>query len=299
MPANHGKFGNVFRMLKNGFSPIVYGVGLNDLTWGASDTETDSSFFEVEIDGTPGTDTFKWRENGGGYTTGVVITGSSQALSGANMNANITFAATTGHTVGDKWSWGSYKDEPTTINGNDAQITDAALRNVNPNATIVVSPANSVNLKTTDHATGTFHFDGAPGVTTVSGDDGFIPTTGLQKVGFLFDWSLDLSIDMHDLTVFQDDWQTVKGGIARFTGQAQGFEQNQYWNQDFLDQQDLSPLYHFLQLFDYDPDDDRTGSHWDCWVTFPSYNVTVPINEYVKEIITFEGISFPAFTANA
>ncbi len=222
MTVNHGKNAAVYRLLLEGYKPATYGSGLNDLTWGPSDTETDSSYFEVVIDselgGTAGVDTFKWRENGGGFTSGVDITGASQALAGANMNANITFAATTGHALNDQWSQGNFKDEPTTVSTNDAQITDATNRLINPNATLVVTPSNAVSLKSIDFATGTFHFDGAPGVTTITGDDGFVLQSGLTQIGFMTDWSMDLSLDSHDLTAFQDDWAVMSGGIARGTG---------------------------------------------------------------------------------
>lgn len=77
------------------------GAGLNDLTSGGTYSAVGSDgVFEIEIttEGTP--DVFKWRYNGGSYTTGVSITGSAQTLSNG---VTITFGATTGHTLGDVW----------------------------------------------------------------------------------------------------------------------------------------------------------------------------------------------------
>lgn len=75
------------------------GSGLDDAT-AAGTASGVGSVIEVEIDaeGTP--DTFKWRVNGGSYTTDVSITGAAQMLS---AGATITFTATTGHSLGDKW----------------------------------------------------------------------------------------------------------------------------------------------------------------------------------------------------
>lgn len=83
------------------------GTGLDDLsyvpeTWDfTNDPTVNRTVFEVEItaNGTP--DTFKWRQDGGTYTTGVGITGASQVLADG---AAILFAATTGHTIGDVWT---------------------------------------------------------------------------------------------------------------------------------------------------------------------------------------------------
>ena len=52
--------------------------------------------------GTGAPDTFKWRIDGGAYTTGVAITGSAQTL--GVYGTTITFATTTGHTIADKWT---------------------------------------------------------------------------------------------------------------------------------------------------------------------------------------------------
>lgn len=79
-------------------------TGLNDIssagTFDFANTGTTSTQFDIEIEtaGTP--DTFKWREDGGSYNTGVSITGNDQTL---NQGVTVKFTATTGHTVGDKW----------------------------------------------------------------------------------------------------------------------------------------------------------------------------------------------------
>lgn len=57
------------------------------------------STLDVEIDAAT---TFKWRINGGVYTTGVTIASSVDIDSGS---ATLYFLTTTGFTVGDVWSW--------------------------------------------------------------------------------------------------------------------------------------------------------------------------------------------------
>lgn len=78
------------------------GTGLSDLTWAGTYTGEPNDYWEVEItaNGTP--DVFRWRKNGGSWTTGVNITGSAQALSDG---VTVAFAATVGHTIGDVWTY--------------------------------------------------------------------------------------------------------------------------------------------------------------------------------------------------
>lgn len=74
---------------------------LDDLTPSGTYSGSGASTFDVEIDaeGTP--DTFKWRQDGGAYTTGVAITGAAQLLADG---VSVTFAATTGHSFASSWA---------------------------------------------------------------------------------------------------------------------------------------------------------------------------------------------------
>lgn len=81
------------------------GAGLNDLTVGTGFSFGSSVKFIVKIDGTGTPDTFKWSNDGGSTwaVTGVNITGSAQTLGAYGIT--ITFAATTGHTLNDQWTF--------------------------------------------------------------------------------------------------------------------------------------------------------------------------------------------------
>jgi hypothetical protein len=81
---------------------VFAGAGLNDATSGGTYSGTGPTTFDVEIDATGTPDTFKWRKGAAAYTTGVAITGAAQTLSDG---VTVTFAATTGHTLADKWAW--------------------------------------------------------------------------------------------------------------------------------------------------------------------------------------------------
>jgi hypothetical protein len=80
------------------------GSGLDDLTSGGNYHGHALRAYRVEIDATGVPDTFRWSQNGGSswVATGVAITGASQHLSEGVI---ATFAATIGHTVGDRWDF--------------------------------------------------------------------------------------------------------------------------------------------------------------------------------------------------
>lgn len=119
-------------ILKSSASPVVdSSATLNDLTAdGSGYTGTTSTYFEVVIDLPSTPDSFKWRKDGGSWTTGIHITGSPQLLSDG---VYITFGATTGHSydfwqiyVVDVFRWkkesGSYKYQ--IIDGTAQTLTD-------------------------------------------------------------------------------------------------------------------------------------------------------------------------------
>lgn len=80
------------------------GSGLNDLIRGRVFTGSVDTAYRIEIDSTGTTDTFKWSNDGGvtWQATGIPITGAAQTL---EYGLTVTFAATTGHTLGDRWDF--------------------------------------------------------------------------------------------------------------------------------------------------------------------------------------------------
>jgi hypothetical protein len=83
-------------------STTFTGSGLDDLTFAGAYNSTTVRTYRVKIDAASGTDTYTWSDDGTSTweATGVAITGSAQEL---NNGINITFAATTGHTLNEYW----------------------------------------------------------------------------------------------------------------------------------------------------------------------------------------------------
>lgn len=281
-------------MRPNGFD----GIGLNDVTWGVASTAADLTYYEVIIDASvPSPDTFAWTVNGGGGAAGVGITGAAQAL-GAD-GQTITFAAVDGHTVGDAWVIGNLKDEPTTINASTAQITDTTARLLNPNAPPTFTPTNAVNLLWINYTNGMATFSGAPGVTTVTGNNGYVPTIALQKVAYLLNWNLDLTLDMADITAQPDAWKMAIPAQSSGSGSAQSILiANQTLYNCLADTIAAGEKYFMMQLFNYDLADDQTGDHINAWVTFNSFNLPTSLNEVVKETSSFTTYGEISFTAD-
>jgi len=292
----HGKLGALYALRPNGFS----GIGLNDLTWGVGSTAADLTKYEVVIDGV-GTgagavDEFKWRVNGGAWTEHVDITGAAQTLADGQA---ITFTATTGHTAADQWIIGNLKDEATTVNGSTAQITDATARLLNPSAPPTFTPTNAVQLLSVNYTNGSATFSAAPGVTTVTGNNGFIPTAALRKAAYLLDWSLNLTLDMADMTAMGDAWKSALPGQANGSGSAGAyFVASETLLNCLQESIAAGDKYSLLQLFNYDPDQDQTGDHINAWATFTSFALGAAINAVVKETVNFQVQGEVSFTAN-
>jgi hypothetical protein len=81
-------------------SSSFLGTGLNDLTLSGEYSGTVEGLLAIEIDANGTPDTFKWSIAGGVETTSVPIESGGQVLVDGII---VTFATTTGHTIGDSW----------------------------------------------------------------------------------------------------------------------------------------------------------------------------------------------------
>jgi len=95
-------------------------------------------------------------------------------------------------------------------------------------------------------------------------------------------------------------WKESIPGSAGGNGSANSyFIGTETLYEDFLDGVDGTQDFFLLQLFNYDPDQDQTGDHWSCWVIFEGLNASAPLNDVIKEAVTFRIEGLPGFVANA
>jgi hypothetical protein len=287
----HGKQANLYRIRPNGFK----GVGLNNLAWGAGFNGAASAYFEVVIDGTGAPDTFKWRKNGGSWTSTVAITGAAQTLSDGQT---ITFAAPTGHTATDQWVIGNLKDEPTTESGVDAQITDTTRRLLNPNAPPTWTDSGGKNAQIVDFTQAKATFNGNVGNVSATGNNGYLPAAALEQVGYLLGWDFSLELDLTDVSAAGDNWKTWLPGQAGGRGSAEAFFIGSKSALDALTAAAESDDWFLLQLFNYDPDQDQTGDRFTAWVKFDSLASAGRLNAVVNETVNFTIHGPLSFTAN-
>lgn len=295
--ATHGKLIALYRLRPNGFK----GVGLNDASWGLAATNAATAYYEVVIDselgGTAGVDTCKWRKNGGAWTEDVDITGAEQTL---DEGQKITFAATTGHTLTDQWVIGNLKDEATTESGADAQITDATHRMLNPNSPPTFTDDGGKHVLVQDFTRGKATFDGNVGNVDVDGNNGWVPAAALQVVGYLFGWSLNMSVEIAKIPEAGQDWLDKIVGHSDMNGSADTYFIGTETFKDMVDEMAASgDRWFLLQFFNYDPDQDQTGDHMIAWGTVAGLNVAAQVGVVVTEKVTFEVHDIPSFVANA
>jgi hypothetical protein len=89
-----------------GANLLFTGSGLDDMTFSGTysgDAATEITYkVVIDANGTP--DTFEWFKDNVSQASGVAITGAVQPL---DLGFTVEFAATTGHTISDQWTWGS------------------------------------------------------------------------------------------------------------------------------------------------------------------------------------------------
>jgi len=108
------------------------GTGLDDAFYSghySGDSASKSFFVKIDATGTP--DTFEWGFDSavGTEATGIAITGDAQILD-SDYGIEIDFGATTGHTLGDKWTATATKTDIDTgffSNRNDSAYTHVGL----------------------------------------------------------------------------------------------------------------------------------------------------------------------------
>lgn len=121
------------------------GLGQNDMSVDGSgyDNAYSNISYTVTIDGANNPDTFSWADNQGGGDSGIAITGSPQALS---HGVTVSFASTTGHTVGNEWTFNIGQTVLGTVNaGSELDITGNLFATENTHDSVFLGQGVAVN----------------------------------------------------------------------------------------------------------------------------------------------------------
>lgn len=241
--------------------------------------------------------TFKWRKNGGAWTTGVAITGAEQTL---DDNQKLTFNATTGHSLDDQWSIGNFKDEACTENDDEAQVTALTKRILNPNSPPTFTDDGGKAVLQVDYSSGWAKFTGTVNNVDIDGNNGYLLLSGLERVAYFRGFTLNIGLDAADVSKCGQKWKEFLAGQCSGTGTIEKmFIANITLFEQILAQTDGSVKYFFLQLFTNDPDFDQSGDHFNLWVIFNSLGINTVLTDAVLENIGFQVHGHVSFTADA
>jgi len=277
----HGKWADLYRLRPNGFA----GSGLNDLTWGTAFSGVASAYYEVVIDALATPDTFKWRKNGGGWTTDVAITGAAQTL---DDDQTLTIAATTGHTLTDQWVIGNLAAEACTESGATGQITDATKRILNPFNLPTFTDSGAEVVTHIDPVRGLATFGGNVTAVTVAGNNAFVVKSGLQRVGYLVGWDMNFEVEMGDASRCQSHWKEFIPGQGSGSGSANAFFIGaDSWFDSMEDELGKVQEQHFLELYTYEPSADQSGDHFNAWATMSGLSINTALNVLIQENLSF------------
>lgn len=285
----HGKWALVYWLRPNGFE----GSGLNDVTWGTGCTSGTSRDYVVEIDANDTADEFRWSVDGGSSweASNVTITGAAQTL---DNDQTIAFAATTGHTIGDRWHIGNLRSEPCDESGATAQITEATHRLLKPDSMRETdwSDSGGASVTRVDHTIGKAYFDADVGTAvTVTRNDGYVLEAELQELGYLQGWSINTALEMADGARMGQEWKEAYPGQASLTGSIEKIHiANESLFEAFEKIVDGTQHYFLLQLFTQEDSTnrDQTGDYIFIWVTYTSFGVTSSLADLIKENVNFQ-----------
>ena len=105
-------------------SSISFNGSKNDLSISGTYTSTAITDFKIEIDSTGTPDTFKWsQDNGSTYFVGNSVSLSSAPVTLGTHGISIHFGDTTGHSIGDNWSFTARNETKFNLQTNSNLVT--------------------------------------------------------------------------------------------------------------------------------------------------------------------------------
>ena len=304
----HGKYGSVCISYDNGFVPAGLIDSLftrvNDAIWGdiATGPVGTVSIFEVQITSND-PDMFIWRKDYGIWSAALPLAVTPTILSDG---VTIKWEGIINHAAEDAWVLGNHHVVPCTVSGNSKQITNPewALCNIGTSGSRALFYDTAAGYPhTVNWNTGIAYYHINPtDLVTTNAVGTYISKTALARVAYVTDWSLSVSLDMADSSYMGIHWKNSTPGQAGSSGNLSCFflsADNLFTTirKDILPFYNTQKFYH-LSLYNYDPNQDKTGDHFMTWAIISSSGVSASVGDVVKETVDFTGEGIPAFRSS-
>jgi len=185
--------------------------------------------------------------------------------------------------------------ESTTESALEAQITATALRRLNPNAAITIGgSAAAIPVADIDYVNGIIRFQSTiAGMTSVTVTGEYVAQANLAAVGYITDWTLNVSLDTADETAMGDSWRSFKAGLASWNASATGFFQDN--TQMAMLTSEASPHESRLWLIEFYVDAPAELDRYVGWGIVTGVNVNATLGDLIKSPITIQGFKNLAF----
>lgn len=174
----------------------------------------------------------------------------------------------------------------------EAQITTATMRRLNPNAAVTIG-GTAIPVADIDYVNGIIKFQSsvAGSAVTVTGE--YVAQANLAEVGYITDWTLNMSLETADESAMGDSWRSFKAGLAAWNASATGFFQDDTFGA-MLTNED-SPHEQRLWLIEFYTDDPTELDRYVGWGIVSGVNVNASIGDLVKNPITIQGVKNIAY----
>jgi len=174
----------------------------------------------------------------------------------------------------------------------EAQITTVAMRRFNPNAPITIG-GTAIPVADIDYINGIIKFQSsvAGSAVTVTGE--YVAQANLAAVGYITDWTINVSLDTADETAMGDSWRSFKAGLASWNASATGFFEDN--TRMAMLTGEASPHESRLWLIEFYVDAPAELDRYVGWGFVTGVNVNATIGDLIKSPITIQGFKNLAF----
>ena len=170
----------------------------------------------------------------------------------------------------------AHTDENCTESTNTAQITDTTKQILDPNETQTFTDTGLETVTRIDYTIGKAYFTGNVTIVTATGKHCL--AANITVVVQAYEWSLESSLELVDVTDFGDTYKANEAGMMSWTGSISTY----FYNSNWKDYMDTTKIW-FCKFF-------IDGTHgYKGWCYISGLSQSASVNEVVKENVTVTG----------